>query len=57
MKYDVTVAGPGGYDIVTVEAASGDEAANKAYKRGAVIRGVHPHEPVEAPAKPVAKSA
>ena len=43
MKYDVTVAGPGGFDIVTVEAASGDEAAARAHKLGTLIRGVTPH--------------
>lgn len=45
MKYDVTVAGPGGHTIVTVEADSGDDAATRAHKRGTVIRGVTPHVP------------
>jgi hypothetical protein len=44
MKYDVTVSSPGGIDIVTVEADSGDEAAAKASKRGTVVRGVTPSE-------------
>lgn len=51
MKYDVTVCGPGGHDIVTVEAESGDEAAKKAYKPGTVIRGIEPAAAVEKPAK------
>lgn len=51
MKYDVTVSGPGGIDIVTVEAATGDEAATKAYKAGTVIRGVHPSAEQDEPVK------
>lgn len=43
MKYDVTVAGPNGFDIVTVEAASGDDAAARAHKLGTKVRGVTPH--------------
>lgn len=42
MRYDVTVCGPGGNEIVTVEAESGDDAALKAYKPGTLIRGIVP---------------
>jgi hypothetical protein len=47
MKYEVHVAGPGGIDVVTVEADSGDEAASKAIRPGTFVRGVHP-APVDA---------
>lgn len=42
MKYDVLRRGPGGHEIVTVEAESGDEAAQRAWKPGTVIGGVTP---------------
>ena len=41
-KYKVERHGPDGIDIVRVSAASGDEAVQKAYKTGTVIRGVMP---------------
>lgn len=50
MKYDVTRFGPGGIEIVTVEAESGDDAAQKASKNGTIIRGVEPAA-VEEPKK------
>ena len=42
MKYKVERHGPDGIEIVKVDAASGDEAAQKAYKTGCVIRGIMP---------------
>jgi len=42
MKYDVTRYSPGGFETVTVEAESGDEAAMLAYKPGCSVRGVTP---------------
>lgn len=50
MKYEVHRYGPGGMDIITVEADSGDEAAQKGYKVGTIVRGVHPI--TETPAEP-----
>lgn len=42
MKYDVTRFGPGGIEVIMVEADGGDEAATKAYKPGTLIRGIAP---------------
>ena len=41
-KYKVERHGPDGVDVIHVTAASGDEAAQKAYKTGCVIRGIMP---------------
>lgn len=41
-KYKVERHGPDGIEVVRVTAASGDEAAQKAYKTGCIIRGVMP---------------
>ena len=41
-KYKVERHGPDGINIVKVTAASGDEAAQMAYKTGCVIRGIMP---------------
>lgn len=41
-KYKVERHGPDGVDVIHVTAASGDEAAQKAYKTGCVIRGIQP---------------
>lgn len=51
MKYDVTRYGPGGFEVVTVEAESGDDAALKAFKPGTSIRGITPSEDQGEPAK------
>jgi hypothetical protein len=42
MRYDCTVRGPGGHEVVSVEAASGDEAASRAYRAGTTIICVTP---------------
>lgn len=44
MKYDVTRFGPGGIEVVVVDAESGDDAAVQAYKPGTIIRGITPSE-------------
>lgn len=44
MKYDVTLYGPTGIDVVTVEADSGDEAATRGWRPGCIVRGVTPSE-------------
>lgn len=51
MKYDVTRHGPGGHEVLTVEADSGDEAAMKAFKPGTIIRGIVPSEVRDEPKK------
>ena len=51
MKYDVTRFGPGGSEVITVEAESGDDAAMKAFKPGTIIRGILPSEDQSEPAK------
>jgi hypothetical protein len=53
VRYDVTRAGPGGIDVIEIDAESGDDAAKKAWKPGTVIRGVHPSPlPPEEASKP-----
>lgn len=47
LRYKVERHGPGGVDIVKVTAGSGDEAAEKAWKPGTVIRGIVPDEEPE----------
>ena len=47
MKYDVTRYGPGGIEVITVDAESGDDAAIQAFKPGTIIRGIVPSEVVE----------
>lgn len=42
MKYDVTLHGSVGFEVVTVEAEGGDDAAAKAWKRGTIVKGVEP---------------
>lgn len=42
-KYKVERHGPEGIEVIYVTAASGDEAAQKAYKTGCVIRGIMPN--------------
>lgn len=42
-KYKVERHGPDGIEVINVTAASGDEAAQKAYKTGCVIRGIMPN--------------
>ena len=44
MKYKVERHGPDGIEVIKVNAESGDEAAQKAYKTGCVIRGIMPNE-------------
>jgi hypothetical protein len=51
MKFDVTRYGPGGSEVVTVEADSGDAAAEKASKPGMLIRGVFPSAEQDEPKK------
>jgi hypothetical protein len=51
MKYDVTRFGPGGIEVVTVDAEGGDEAAAKAHVPGTLIRGIVPSEDQGEPAK------
>ena len=41
-KYKVERHGPDGIEVIHVTAAGGDEAAQKAYKTGCIIRGVMP---------------
>lgn len=47
MKYDVTLYGPKGLEVVTVEAEGGDDAATRAHRAGCVIRAIVPSETVD----------
>lgn len=49
MKYDVTLYGPGGYEVVTVEAEGGDEASTLAFRAGWVVKGIHPNTDPDEP--------
>lgn len=51
MKFDVTRHSPGGIEVVTVEAETGDDAAMKAYKPGCLIKGIVPAADQGEPAK------
>lgn len=49
MRYAVTLRGGMGTEERVVEAATGDEAAAKAYKPGCFVIGVHPAPADESP--------
>jgi hypothetical protein len=51
MKFDVHRYGPGGFEIVTVDADGGDDAALKAFKPGTLIRYIGPSEVQDEPVK------
>lgn len=52
MKFEVHRYGPGGLEVLTVDAEGGDGAAEAAFKPGTIIRYIGPAEVVdEAPKK------